>query len=330
MKVIRAIDVGYSQTKFTVTGSDRNIQCRMFPSLAPLASQVALSGGIGQVRDTRCVDVEGVMYEVGPDCRLGLKARHTRILNDHYLRTPEYLALVRGALVAMNVPALDLLVVGLPVQLMSSHARELAEMLQGVHPVSHGRTVEVRHVLTLAQPLGGLFQFAMGSGVYKVGGDQVTLIVDPGYYTFDWLSAVGVKIMSARSGSVSGGVHALVDEMSQAIGETLGVNYHNVDAIDRAITRNQALTVGAKEINISAYWPKAQVRIEEAVNAMENSIGDGLDVTTIVMVGGGAHLYEPAIRARFPLSNVVIAPDPIFANVRGFQLAGERHVSVAA
>ncbi|MHB1955448.1 MAG: PRTRC system protein D [Sulfobacillus sp.] len=330
MKVIRAIDVGYSQTKFTVSGSDHNIQCRMFPSLAPLANPLALSSGIGQTRDTVCVDVEGVAYEVGPDCRLGLKARHTRILNDHYLRTPEYLALVRGALLSMNVPALDLLIVGLPVQLIASHARELAQRLHGVHPVSHGRTVEVRHVLTLAQPVGGLFQFAMGSGAYKMGGDQVTLIVDPGYYTFDWLSAVGVKIMSSRSGSVPGGVHALVDEISRAVGETLGTNYHNVDAIDRAITRNQSLRVGAREINISAYWPKAQVRIEEAVNAMANSIGDGLDVTTIVVVGGGAKLYEPAIRARFPLSNVVVALDPIFANVRGFQLAGERHASVAA
>ncbi len=328
MTIVRSIDVGYSHTKFTVSGSEKDVRCRIFPSLAPLASRLALSRGMGTARDTMRIAVGGAEYEVGPDVRLGLKAHHTRILNDHYIRTPEYLALVRGALSAMHVAVIDALVVGLPVQLMGSHAQELVERLQGVHPVGDGRSVDVRHVLTLAQPLGGFFHYAMGAGAYETSGDCMTLVVDPGYCTLDWLSALGVKVMAERSGSVPGGVHVLVEEMARGVSETLDVGYHDFDAIDRALIKGQSLMVGGREISLSQYEARVKARTEEAVNALVNSVGNGLDISRIVVVGGGATLYAPALRTRFPHHTVTVTPDPMFANVRGFQLIGEQYTAV--
>mgnify|MGYP000026372099 FL=1 len=329
MKTVRAIDIGYGNTKYVASRSEREIQCAMFPSLAPVASQLELSTGMVTTRDTVAVEVEGVKYEVGPGARLGLKAHHARILHGDYVTTPEYLALVRGALSCMQLSHVDLLVVGLPVGLMNSKARALAARLKGRHPVGNGREVEVRHVWTLAQPLGGFLDYATRQGTYETLAEQVNLIIDPGYYTVDWLTGLGLKAMPERTGSFAGGTHAILQAIARGVSEQLGVAYTDLDAIDRALPRNR-LTIGERVIDLAPHgWP-AQARVNEAVNAIANSVGDALDVHNIILVGGGARFYEAAVRRRFPAPRLIVAPDPIFANVRGFQIAGEHHASMAA
>ena len=46
----------------------------------------------------------------------------------------------------------------------------------------------------------------------------------------------------------------------------------------------------------------------------------------IILVGGGAYLYTKAVRRRFPKHNITEVADPMYANVRGFQLLGEQYV----
>ena len=329
MRITRAIDIGYGNTKYVAARSEREIRCAMFPSLAPPASRLELSTGMITTRDTVAIEIEGIQYEVGPGARLGLKAHHTRILHGDYVNTPEYLALLRGALSYMQVSQIDLLVVGLPVGLMNGKAQGLAKRLKGRHPVGNGGEVEVRHVWTLAQPLGGFLDYAMGEGLYETLADQVNLIIDPGYYTVDWLTGLGIQAMPERTGSFAGGTHAILQTMARSVGEALGVAYADIDAIDRALPKGW-LRVGGKEIDLVPHRRPAQARIEEAVNAIANSVGDGLDVNNIILVGGGARFYETAIRKRFPTPHLIVAPDPIFANVRGFQIAGEHHASMAA
>lgn len=329
MQTVRAIDIGYGNTKYVASRSEREIRCAIFPSLAPVAPHLELSTGMAMTRDTVAVEVEGVQYEVGPGARLGLKAHHTRILHSDYVQTHEYLALLRGALAFMQVSYVDLLVVGLPVGLMNSKAQGLAKQLKGVHPVGTEREVFVQHVWTLAQPLGGFLDYAMGQGLYETLADQVNLIIDPGYYTVDWLTGLGIKVMPERTGSFAGGTHAILQTLARSVGEVLGVAYTDIDAIDRALAQGR-LRIGGREIDLAPHWRPAQARMHEAVNAIANSVGDGLDVNNIILVGGGAKVYETAIRRRFPSPRLIVAPDPIFANVRGFQIAGEHHASVAA
>ena len=329
MQTVRAVDVGYGNTKYVMARAEREIRCAMFPSLAPVAPQLELATGMGMTRDTVTVEVDGVRYEVGPGARLGLKAHHTRILHGDYVQTPEYLALLRGALAYMQVAQLDLLVVGLPVGLMNSKAQALAQQLKGTHPVGDGREVVVRHVWTLAQPLGGFLDYAMGQGLYETLADQVNLIIDPGYYTVDWLTGLGLKVMPERTGSFAGGTHAILQTIARSVSEALGVAYTDIDAIDRALAQGR-LRIGGREIDLAPHWRLAQARMHEAVNAIANSVGDGLDVNNIILVGGGAKFYEAAIRRRFAAPRLTVAPDPVFANVRGFQIAGEHHAAVAA
>jgi plasmid segregation protein ParM len=329
MKIIRAIDVGYGNVKYVASRSNEGIHCEMFPSLSPLASSLQISTGFGSTTDWVTVEVGGVRYAVGPGARNSLKAHSVRILHGDYSTTSDYMALLRGALIKMNVPEIDLLVVGLPVDRMNSRAQSLAQQLKGFHPVVDGRGIYVRHVWTLAQPLGGFLDYAVGQGLYETLADQVNLVIDPGYYTVDWLTGLGINVMPERTGSFPGGTHAVLESFARSVSEALGVTYTDLDAIDRALEKGR-LRVGKSEIDLAPHWRQAQARIEEAVNSIANSVGDALDVNNIILVGGGSKLYEPAIRRRFPSPNLIVAPDPIFANVRGFQIAGEYRALTAA
>jgi len=79
-----------------------------------------------------------------------------------------------------------------------------------------------------------------------------------------------------------------------------------------------------KTIELGDYLPAGAAVIDEAVNAIKNSVGSGSDIDVIVVAGGGAKLYVDAIRAKFPRHEVVALSNPAFANVRGFQIIGER------
>ena len=50
------------------------------------------------------------------------------------------------------------------------------------------------------------------------------------------------------------------------------------------------------------------------------------DLENIVLVGGGAYLYRKAVKRRFPKHQILEVEDPMYANVRGFQLLGEQYV----
>ena len=54
------------------------------------------------------------------------------------------------------------------------------------------------------------------------------------------------------------------------------------------------------------------------------AVGDGKDIRNIVLVGGAAALYRNGVQRCFPRHRVHTVADAVFANVRGFQRAGEQ------
>lgn len=74
--VIRAIDVGFGNTKFSWSLSlGGEVQCKVFPSIAPLAAAFDISGGVIGRRDTTVVLVDGNAYEIRPDVAKALGTR---------------------------------------------------------------------------------------------------------------------------------------------------------------------------------------------------------------------------------------------------------------
>lgn len=76
-----------------------------------------------------------------------------------------------------------------------------------------------------------------------------------------------------------------------------------------------------KECKLDKYLPLEKARQHLAV--MMTKVGDSTDIDNILLAGGGAEFYRDLVAEKFPLHQIHITPDPVFANVRGFQFAGE-------
>ncbi len=321
--VVRSVDVGFGDVKFVVSSNTgQPLGCRSFPSLVAHPAPQDLSGGSIAARDTVIVHVKGIPYETGPDVELSIGTHSARILHKDFTAQREYLALLRAALHYMATPTIDLLVVGLPVSLMSTKATFLKNKLEGLHPTVGGETVYVDKVLVLAQPIGGLIDFALTHGDYSQLRSATNLVIDPGFFTIDWVLSRGIQPIPARCGSFPGGMHAVLRRFAQVLSEAYQIDLDDYTVLDRGL-RTGTLRVFGEELALADYLPAIRPVTDEAVNVLVNSVGDGRDVDNIVLVGGGAPFFRSAIERRFPSHRVHIVADAAFANVRGFQRAGE-------
>lgn len=335
-KIVRAIDVGYGNTKHTMFHTPgQDIACATFPSIAPHASAGPdLSGGVFQRRNTFIVEVGNVRYEVGKDARLAQDASYGRILDPAYSLTDTYLALVRGAIAYMGVPHIDLLVLGLPVNTFEQHQESLAARVRGEHPVPDAdgnvRKVAVREVKVLPQPIGGFFDHSIRHQLYGRMKSQMNLLIDPGYYTLDWVVAQGVKMLNSRSGAHSGGMSAVLAAMAEAIGRKIGTQLNDVSVIDDALRTGTNPRFFGREFVLDEYLEIGKAKARQFVAVLANKVGNAVDIDNIILVGGGGEFFKDVIQEKFPNHQIVIAEDPVFANVRGFQFAGEQFMNAAS
>jgi plasmid segregation protein ParM len=322
--VIRAIDVGYSWTKYVVEG-DRvdSIRCQAFPSVAPRASGRDLAlDGLTQRRTVQ-IPIDGVVFEVGPDAPLVQDVVQALPHDDRYVYTPEYLALVRGALRHMHVDHVDLLVVGLPVALYGPRPEALATRLLGTHELGTV-PLEVRAVRVLAQPVGALFSATIEHPTLRHMQRARTLLVDAGWRTLDWVVTSGGRIVDKRTDSVAKSLFDVVDTIGRAIGRDLGVQLGAADyvRIDEAMRRNESVRIAGVSIALDPYLPLGQRVADEAVTALRRLVQEGTDIDHIVVAGGGAWFFAQAVARAYPTHALTAVPDAFHANCRGFQIAG--------
>lgn len=328
---VRAIDVGYGNTKFTSLITSGDIQCGIFPSLAPQANNGPdLAVGLMQKRNTVVVEVDGVKYEVGKDARLAQDASHARVLDPDYSMTDAHMALIRGALYYMQQPTIDLLVLGLPVNTFEKYSATLAKRVVGKHPVpfrgKEGQIevpqVEVRNCRVIPQPIGAFFDYATRTGTYEKMRSQMNLLIDIGFYTLDWLVADGVKMINARSGAHNGGMSAILRAMADAIGQELGEQISDLSALEEAIRTGTNPLFYGKSFDITEHKKIGKAKVEQFVSALTNKVGSSMDISNIILAGGGAEFFKDVLADKFPRHEIITTRDPVFANVRGFQRAG--------
>lgn len=319
--IIRAIDVGYSNVKFT-TGSEANGDpiCRSFPSLTPLASDDQLCAGPFEKRDSVRVAVNGATYEVGPDAYLALKGHFATVRHEAFCQTDSYRALFLGTLSYMHLPRIDTLVLGLPVSYLGSKLSSLIELAKGTHQLPGDKTVVIDKVQVFGQPVGGYFNFLHQHGATK-GTKKKTLIVDPGYVTLDWIVASGAKPNGSRSGSFQGGVSSILAAIQKMLARD-GIPHDDMWRLNEGL-RTGSFRIYGKPVDLRPYLVEAQPVIIEAVDMMLSTIGSLSDIDRVLLVGGGASLYRPAIEARANGLEVIQDTAPEFANVRGFQRLAE-------
>lgn len=319
--VVRAADLGYGFTKYVRDVRPGHLDCASFPSMAPVAPEVGLADAMGK-RRTVVVEIDGVKYEVGPDVELAQRAVAVRNMDDEYIRTPHYLALLRGALHYMRKDVIDVLVVGLPVSLMKLRCSELERLVAGAHPVGRDRSVTVRHVRVLAQPHGALLDYASrakdGSRVLR----QTNLVIDCGYRTLDWLLTEGLKPVESRSGSVPRGMYDVLREIADRIGNSTGSRYFAYSKLDAALRRDERPVINGRTVNIDSAIAAARQIAVEGVTEMKRALQGTSDIDNIVLVGGSAFFFKPALESLIGNRSIIAVREAEFANLRGFQIAG--------
>ncbi len=325
-KVVRAVDVGSGNVKYVTAARGAEIECASFPSIAYGSSGPTPSWPAGERLRTMSIPVGPMYYEVGPDVALvrdGYRARH---LHDGYAETPEYLALLRGALRMMKVPRIHLLVMGLPVNLFRQGKRALEKLAIGEHDLGDHHKVVVERAATVPQPQGALVHYASMADKMETIGKEVSLVVDPGMRTFDWAYCEGMRMLTKLSGSERRGMADIAISIARDLSNQLRRPYEDLDTIDLALRTGKAPVIYQQEINLDRHLRVAQQVADGAVASMRQAVGEQGRIRNIVLTGGGAPFYRKALKKAFHLHRIEELKDPLFANVRGFQMAGQNMV----
>jgi len=323
--IVRAVDVGSGNTKFVTHATATEIRCASFPSIAYASSGVTTSWEQEERMRTVCIPIGELFYEVGPDVALAADTFRARQLHDGYTESPEYMAFYRGALSMMKVGHIDLMVVGLPVSLLAKKKAALEKAMSGQHDLGAGKFVFVAKALAVAQPQGALVQFATENQRMATIGKEESLIIDPGARTFDWLVARGTRLVQKQSHSLNRGMSDVLRTLALEISKSSGVQFRNYDAIDLALRTGKPLMMFQKPYDLKRHLAIAENVAEQAVVGMLEWIEEPHRLQNIILVGGGAFLFRKAVKAAFPKHRIQEVKEPMFANVRGFQLAGQNY-----
>lgn len=347
--VVRAIDVGFGLVKLSLRTPD-GIGFINFPSMAIPADASAVRTLGTRRRDTYDVPVHGANYEVGRDVGLAQAGgSFGRDVTDEFYRGPIYEALTKGALRYMSEAgdaAIDLLVLGLPVNQYNDAKRRdyLRSTFEGDIEIGEGKKIQVRKVIVQAQPMGGyaalddhldeLNQVITNTkGALKpiASGEQLddlaVLMVDPGEHTLDWLLIQQGTINPRASGAASDAgrhrvVRAVLESLAADVGRPLGPAV--MPRINEALRQKQPVKLSGVAHDLTRYEPVIMSDIEDSLNRMVDGLRDAHEIIDlIVLVGGHPERYRDLLSRRFPAIPVFVMPEPMSANVRGFQMIGE-------
>jgi len=339
--ICRAIDIGFGFVKFSKSHTALNwaLDADSFPSLAPQATAARdVSGGELQRQHSVIVTADGANFCVGPDAMLAAPGFFTRILDNNYFRSPQYLALYRGALYYMSLPAgacVDFMTVGLPYTVYQDESlrAELITRLSGFHdlPARPGireprQRVLVRNVNVIPQVMGSLVAQTWPTNKYRQIQSEVNLTVDVGYGTMLWMVTFGLKADAARCGGNQGGVSSILQAVAAAIDPNLANDPRILDRLDRGLRDpNHVVKVRGAPIDLARQQRTIQTLTGEWLSAMIRSLGRTDDIDNVFLSGGGAYLYKELLKSTFPGRPVTVDDSACqFTNLRGFQMVAER------
>mgnify|MGYP000895115006 CR=1 FL=1 len=329
MSIVRAIDVGYGNTKYIKSIDKKgNMELGIFPSIAPRATANGIGSSFLDQRDTKIIDINGIPYEVGPDSKDLKRDDDTRVLHDKYIYSEQYKAILLGALSYMNEPVIDLLVMGLPVTGMK-YAEDLKKAFTGIQELDENKTVDIKKVEVLAQPLGALFDYAFAvDGRFEEMKNETNLVIDPGFLTFDFLVTKGTRIIETRSDASPGGMSKVLKSMANSISRKMDISYHDLESIDEGLQKDdRMIKIFGKPVDLNPFVIETLPVLDDAVTFMKNIVGDGMDIDNIILAGGGAHVWKKRIMNQYPNHNLILLDNSVFSVVRGFQKVAEKMIA---
>jgi plasmid segregation protein ParM len=322
------LDVGYSNLKIAVGEAGASQRVIVRPTDAAPVDRLGERVRPGRLEDAVLVDVDGERWAaaIEPVRFEGWQ----RSLHEDFAATPADRALVKAALVLADRPVVDRLVTGLPVaQAQDARRREaLRRALVGRHVTERG-AVEVGEVRIVPQPVGAfvdlLWSALDGDTMARIE-EGTVLVLDAGYYSFDWALIVAGELRRGASGTSLEAMSMLLERAAGMIAAQHGGRPQPL-ALEAALRqgREQVLVLG-KRVPLKPVLERVarevgSVALEALRQALRREV---TNVDLVVVTGGGGALYGRQAADIFPGAEVRLARDPVGANARGFFHYGRR------
>ncbi len=320
-----AVDVGYSNLKVLSGPLGSPPATVILPAGAGPAAAMPVQFGRARDDGHLAVTVDGDAWAAGVEpSRL---QNWERELHPDYPSTPAYRALVHASLVAAGSKRVDRLVTGLPVNHYQDPVRreQLSALLTGTHQVTQGREVTVKAVDILPQPFGAYLDLIQGAP--DEGFDQArVVVVDPGFFSVDWVLIDGGELRFANSGSSANAMSLLLEAADELIRRDHGGGLGR-DEFEKLVRAGVGrVPLFGSPVELAPYIAAAAKRTAAvAITALKQSMrSERRPIDAVLLAGGGAAVYAEAVQDAFPKARVIVPEDPVLANVRGFwAYAGE-------
>ncbi|WP_234305591.1 ParM/StbA family protein [Diaphorobacter sp. J5-51] len=328
MMNILGIDIGYSNLKIAYGSTDGDVTTALRPAGAAPSDRFG-SRFDGRAQDDFLhvlVDDQPFIAGVSSD----RAEMWERSLHADYSKTPSYKALMHAGMLMSGMNEIDVLVTGLPVSQFNDPAKraELEKKFVGKHQITPKRSVNVNQVKVLAQPVGGLLDYIEQQDEEKTGflvdDDARVLVVDPGFFSLDWVLVSNGQLQRQSSGTSLKASSVLLEQAARFIAEDYGAT-PSTESLENAVRNNKSsILIMGQRVQIELYIKKAsEAMASVTADAIQKSLRiESVSPDVVVMVGGGATFFEKAVREAFSKLKVVMPKDPVFSPARGFWLMG--------
>ena len=320
MQRFLGLDIGYSNVIGVYGHGDSEFQSFQGPAQAAplncLPGDAGLRAGevIVSVGDTQWVAF------ASPG-----RVQEGRELHEDYTATDAYEALFKASLLhaAQEGDTIHRLVTGLPVNQArdENYVEQVRRRMLGRHKVSLKREINVEHVQVVAQPLGTLTDIYCNTEHGAVLEQSLTLVIDPGFFSVDWVVFDHQELVAKSSGSSLKAMSVLLDACNEEIAKDNG-GVPGVEKIEHALqTGNDYIYLFGQKVILDNYLRLAADRV---IPGVFTEIKQGLrflrgrTVDCVVLGGGGANTYERFARNEFPESLVIRPENSVRSNADGF------------
>ena len=316
MHSVIGLDVGHSAVKLAAITNGKTIRL-VIPSFVCPAFEISDEAEQRRANEETVI-VAGRSYFVGETARLQGQLKNPIGTYDNWISTPEYAALILGALKKAAAAGIDIdkprFVLGLPTHLFAQQKDVLKGVVSDLVPVGH--------LMVMPQPVGAyhatmLDEYGLPQALRSMS-TQTWCVVDIGYYTTDFL--VIQKGRFVESAKASCGGMRLAAEHVVALLTKKGYSTNIPEAEEALINRSiknftRQLDVG---LEVDQALAKNVADVIDTLGRTISSIARQMD--GLVVAGGGAGLIFPSIERIYPTA--MLATDSRFAVAEGMRRFG--------
>ena len=329
MTEVLAIDIGYGFTK----GLTKRGQV-LIPSMVGPAEAIRYESDVIEANGHGiALDVGGRSFFVGEQAELQ-SASASQTLDVTRTGSAEQKALFYAVCSELVRTVDDTLAVvtGLPVGDFDDRNKEaLRDMLIGEHDVKrqgkHARHFEAIGVYTVPQALGSLFCLVLDKRGRLVDGDLAdgrVGIIDVGTLTTNYVLIDRLRYVEVGSDSITTGTSEMLRKVAKDLKREYDLDWGlQLGKVDLAVRERKAPVYGDR-VNIAGLVESHLEALGDTIVSKARTLwGPGVDLTAVVLTGGGSWELGPYVRRAYPHTRTV-GGDPQFANCVGYLRAGLR------